>query len=124
MKIVLPWPDAGLNPNRYKGAHWAAVAKLRKAAREAAYWVARAALVQNAKEQGVPMFVGGQLRLQITFLTPNRQARDLDNLLAALKPSLDGIADCLGTDDSKFEPITISRGYGGKPGSVVVEVFQ
>lgn len=122
MRLELPWPDAKLNPNRSKGQHWAAVSALRKKARSDAYWITREALVQQAAAKRAPMNVGCALALDITFVLPSRQQRDLDNLLAALKPSLDGVADCLGVNDNSFEPITIRREYGTKPGRVVVEV--
>lgn len=122
MRIELPWPDAKLNPNRSKGMHWSATAQLRKTAREAAFWIARQSMVENQKTGGASPYGERLVALEITFLAPNKHARDLDNLLAALKPSLDGIADCLGTDDSKFEPILIRRGFAKPPGSVIVEV--
>lgn len=36
------------------------------------------------------------------FLPPDRRRRDMDNLLASCKGLLDGIADALGVDDSRF----------------------
>lgn len=123
MKITLPWPDPKLNPNQSKGTHWSVAVALRRKARADAYWITREALVQEAAQKHVPMPVGGTLALDITFVLPSKQQRDLDNLLAALKPSLDGVADCLGVNDTRFEPITIRRQYGGsKPGSVVVDI--
>lgn len=124
MKVVLPWPDAKLNPNRSKGAHWASTSALRKKARNDAYWLVHAALVARRAETGTPFDTGGDLPLVITFVQPDKRGRDRDNLLAALKPSLDGIADCLGANDSRFEPITIRRAYRPKPGSVVVQIAE
>lgn len=121
MKIFLPWPDAKLNPNRSKGVHWASTSSLRKQAKNEAFWLTRGALLQNMlirKES----WVDGEFSLSITFVQPDKRARDRDNLLAALKPSLDGVADALGINDSQFDPITIRREYGSKPGIVIVEV--
>lgn len=123
MRIVLPWPDPKLNPNQYKGKHWSSAAAARKKARSDAFWITRGALLENLAATGKPFDSGaGTLDTRITFFLPTRQPRDLDNLLAALKPSLDGIADSLGVNDNLFEPITIVREHGGKPGKVVVEV--
>lgn len=122
MLIVLPWPDAKLNPNRSKGVHWASTSALRKKARGDAYLLTRGALAKSLAATGKPFDSGATLPLTITFVQPDKRARDRDNLLAALKPSLDGIADSLGCNDSQFEPITIRRAYGPKPGSVVVEI--
>jgi crossover junction endodeoxyribonuclease RusA len=116
VKVVLPWPDAKLNPNRSKGAHWASTSALRKKARADAHILTKAELGGN------PVNPQTTRALTITFVQPDKRARDRDNLLAALKPSLDGVADALGVNDSQFDPITIRREYGAKPGSVVVEI--
>lgn len=114
--VELPFPDRRLNPNSSKGKHWAATVALRKAAR-----VDAALLTKAAGASGI--FTPGQeLALVITFIQPDRRARDRDNLLAACKPMLDGVADALGVNDSQFEPMTIRREYGKKPGAVVVEI--
>jgi crossover junction endodeoxyribonuclease RusA len=122
MIIQLPWPDAKLNPNRSKGTHWGRTSALRKKARNDAFWLTRGVLLQNLMATGAQFNSGGPLPLVITFVQPDKRARDRDNLLAALKPSLDGIADSLGCNDSQFDPITIRREYGVKPGFVRVEV--
>lgn len=44
----------------------------------------------------------------ITFIPPDRRPRDLDNMLASIKSGLDGIADVIGVDDSKWS-ITIQK---------------
>lgn len=113
--FTLPWPDSRLNPNRSKGAHWAATSKARKDARLEAYVLARQA------SPVAPQF-SGAVALSLTFIQPDRRARDRDNLLAAMKPSLDGVADALGINDAQFEPITLSREYGGKPGIVRITI--
>ena len=53
---------------------------------------------------------------KITFCPPCRRKRDLDNALASIKAGLDGIADVIGVDDSKWslalawgEPVTRGR---------------
>ena len=70
---------------------------------------------------GIPD-LGAQIPLTLTFHSPDRRARDADNLLAASKPLLDGMAGALGVDDSRFEPIVIRRVAGKRPGALVVEV--
>lgn len=114
--VELPFPDRRLNPNSSKGKHWAATVALRKAAR------VDAALLTKAAGAGGIFTPGQELALVITFIQPDRRARDRDNLLAACKPMLDGVADALGVNDSQFEPMTIRREYGKKPGAVVVEI--
>lgn len=119
--VTLPFPNARLNPNRSKGVHWAATSTLRKAARTGAYTLARVAAlgtpwysVDRRKTDTVP--------LVITFIQPDRRHRDRDNLLAACKPALDGVADALEVNDSQFDPVTIRREYGEKPGAVRIEI--
>lgn len=118
--VTLPWPDPKLNPNRSKGVHWAATSKLRKDARTGAWQLTRVAASKT------PWFSGAEraeaVPLTVTFIQPDRRARDRDNLLAALKPSLDGVADALGINDAQFDPVTIRREYGEKPGAVRIEI--
>ncbi len=116
----LPWPSAKLNPNQSKGLHWGATSALRKKARNDAAWLAKVAMSQHLL-LGFDFGVGA-VQLTVTFIQPDRRARDRDNLLAALKPSLDGVADALGLNDSQFDPVTIRREYGAKPGSVRIEI--
>ncbi len=119
----LPWPSAKLNPNQSKGMHWAATSALRKKARCEAAWVAKGAVLQRLMQKLPALdFGSGAVPLTVTFIQPDRRARDRDNLLAALKPSLDGVADELGINDSQFDPVIIKREYGSKPGSVRIEI--
>jgi crossover junction endodeoxyribonuclease RusA len=113
--IILPWPSAKLNPNRSKGLHWGATSALRKQARDGA------ALLTKGAMQGQAVSAGA-IALTITFIQPDRRARDRDNLLAALKPSLDGVAGALGVNDARFDPVTLRREYGSKPGAVRIEI--
>lgn len=113
--VTLPFPDSRLNPNRSKGVHWAATSALRKKARADAHVLTLAALAGKK-------WTDQAAALTITFIQPDRRARDRDNLLAASKPALDGVADALGINDAQFDPVTIRREYGTKPGSVRIEI--
>lgn len=113
--ITLPWPRAKLNPNRSKGLYWDATSALRKQARDGAVLLTKNAM----KGQAVG---AGAIALTITFIQPDRRARDRDNLLAALNPSLDGVANALGVNDARFDPITLRREYGAKPDAVIIEI--
>jgi Holliday junction resolvase RusA-like endonuclease len=119
--VTLPFPSSKLNPNRSKGVHWAATSALRKSARLAANAMTRVTAlgtpwysIERGKADPVP--------LVITFIQPDRRHRDRDNLLAACKPALDGVADALEINDSQFEPVLIRREYGAKPGGVRIEI--
>lgn len=119
MIVTLPFPNAKLNPNNSKGVHWAATAILRKRAHADA-WV----LAKDAAFKALWKPTADTIALDITFVQPDRRRRDRDNLLAALKCSLDGVAAALGIDDSQFEPVTIRRAYGTKPGEVRIHVAE
>lgn len=114
--VSLPFPDPRLNPNRCKGKHWASTVALRKSAREAATLLTRQA------SRGVTFPMGHEVSLKVVFVQPNRRRMDRDNLLSAAKPQIDGVADALGVDDSAFNPITITREFGAKPGSIRIEI--
>lgn len=92
MTITLPWPPATLSPNgRY---HWRVVAKAKKYYRELCYLTAR--------EQGAHKLKAERLHVAFTFYPPNRQRRDLDGCISRMKAGIDGLADVLGVDDSKW----------------------
>jgi erythromycin esterase-like protein len=113
IEFTIPFPSAKLNPNQSKGMHWAATSKLRKDARQFAFMQARQVCCGKALFGD-----SGDVAISVTFVMPDRRARDRDNLLAALKPSLDGVAEAIGVNDSRFEPITIRREFGTRPGLV------
>lgn len=102
MIITLPFPNKELNPNRTSGNHWAATKSLRAKAKEGAYYATK--LVSNG-------FVSTEADYHVTinYIVPDNRVRDLDNLLAATKPQIDGIALALGMNDRLFNPITIKR---------------
>src|SRR5690606_12629084 len=97
--ITLPWPDSKLMPNRRHGKHWGASHPAKVRARQDAYYLAK-----SAKPAAIPE---GAIPLRIEFHAPDARRRDIDNLLAAHKAALDGIAQALGVDDSRFRPITL-----------------
>lgn len=105
IELILGYPAKELMPNRKNGKHWASTVKAKDNARDYAYYATLAALRTN----DVPM--GDTLPLLIKFVQSDRRKRDLDNLLAASKASVDGVAKALKVDDRVFEPITIMRGY-------------
>ncbi len=122
--ITLPFPKPGLNPNKSKGRHWRSTSKERKQARTDAYWLTIEAFSSHRRNGGkLPAKTAESIGLSIAFVHPDRRKRDRDNLFASLKHDLDGIADALGIDDSRFEPIVLlPREYGSVPGAVRVTI--
>ena len=56
----------------------------------------------------------GPITLDIEFIEPDKRRRDLDNMLASIKSGIDGIADALGVNDSRFiYKIRRSEAVGG-----------
>lgn len=98
IRVILPWPTSDLSPNAR--GHWAIKARAKKAYRTLCAW--------EAQSQGLGRIYAERLHLKITFVPPNRRARDLDNLLASCKAGLDGLCDVVGVDDSKWS-IEISK---------------
>lgn len=98
MNITLPWPPTALSPNTR--VHWSKLARAKKAYRAACAWAAKA--------HGAKPLQADRLHLTLTFYPPTRRAYDLDNLLARMKSGLDGLADVLGVDDSRWT-LTIQK---------------
>ncbi len=92
MNIVLPWPPKELSPNARP--HHMAHSRARKRYRQAC--------ALTAKAQGATRIAADSLAVNLTFIPPDRRMRDDQNLIAAMKSGLDGLADVLGVDDSKW----------------------
>ena len=115
--IRLPWPDSRLMPNRKNGRHWAGTQAAKARARMDGAMSAKQAVGRNT------VCLPEQIPVKITFAAPDRIRRDLDNLHAAMKASLDGIAKALGVDDSRFVPVTLDRVLDAKKeGFVMIEI--
>ena len=95
-------------PNRKNGHHWAKTKGSKDTARDEAFYITKEVFKTSV------LHTDGLIPLNITFVQSDKRHRDLDNLLAASKPAIDGIAMALNVDDSIFEPITIKRGYNTK----------
>lgn len=109
--LTLAWPAKDLSPN--SRCHWSRKSKAAKLARAAAWAV--------TKQQRAVAPADGPVALTLTFCAPDKRRRDTDNMLAAMKSSLDGIADALGVDDNRFQ-LTMRRGEVVKGGAVVVDL--
>ena len=96
LRIRLPYPDRALNPNTRRV--WQASLKPKREAREVGYYAVREAM------RGEDSYVddAAPLRLRIAIHPPDNRRRDLDNIIAALKPYQDGIFDYIMMDDSSI----------------------
>jgi crossover junction endodeoxyribonuclease RusA len=70
-----------------------------------------------------PTFKAKEINMTITFRPPNNRRRDRDNLIAAMKSGMDGIAEAWGVDDSRFVP-TYRMGEPVARGEVIIEIGE
>ena len=112
--ITFPWFDSRLMPNAARRMHWAAKGKVAKTARQAAYWLTKAAVGNTA-------WGDGEIMLTIVLFPPDKRHRDLDNCVAAMKPWLDGLADAMKVNDRQFA-LTFRWGDAAKPGRVDIAI--
>ena len=92
MTLVMPWPSTDLSPNAR--VHWAVLARAKKKYREECGW--------QARSQGARRMSAERLDVTFTFYPPTKRRIDLDNCIARMKAGIDGIADVVGVDDSKW----------------------
>lgn len=93
IEIVLPWPPASLSPNARM--HHMALYRAKKAYRQICFW--------QAMEQGLKPSKAERLSVHFEFYKANNRPMDLDNMLGRMKAGIDGLADVLGVDDSRWE---------------------
>jgi len=110
--VVFPWPPKELSPNA--SIHWAKKAKYKKSYRQMCWALALEAKLECDKLGKVPM--------TITFYPPDKRHRDADNMVAAIKSGLDGLADALGINDRQFLPTFVFSDE--VKGMVVVELTR
>ncbi len=110
MKIELPWPPTETHPNSRK--HWAVKMRVVKNYRHQCYMAARSYRIDPAYE--------GDFEIKLVFRPKVNRKRDVDNLIAQVKAGLDGLADALQIDDSRFKTLTGTIGETHKPGIVEV----
>lgn len=116
MIVRLPFPPSELMPNRSKGRIWQATKDIRSKYRDDAYALAKKAHIAGNS------YGDGNIPVSIIFSMPDKRHRDLDNCLAATKHAMDGIAQALGVNDSRFKPLVVDSVLGEKPGCVIVAV--
>jgi hypothetical protein len=108
--IILPFPPASLSGHA-KG-HWRSKSGPTAKHRE---W-ARLATLAVAPQ--VP--ASGDIRIHIRFVPPDRRG-DRTNFPNRMKAALDGIAQALGVNDSRFLP-SYEFAEPKKPGQVIVTI--
>lgn len=112
--ILLPWPDRALSPNAR--GHWSQKSRAAASARKGA--MARALERVTPDDRMLFRAFKPPLRATLTFHPKDKRRRDLDNLLAACKPAMDGVAQALGFDDSRIRCTVMQFGHAVKGGAV------
>lgn len=115
MTLVMPWPASDLSPNAR--VHWAVLARAKKKYREECGW--------QARSQGARRMSADRLDVTFTFFPPRRGRLDLDNCIARMKSGIDGIADVLGVDDSRWRmTFEMAEQVGGMVKVTIREISQ
>ena len=115
--VRLPFPDKKLMPNKKNGKHWTSTAANKDAQKRDAY-----IFTGDALRKAGPQTWNEHIPLSLLYLKPDKRHRDLDNLLAASKALIDGMALALGVDDKRFKPILIDSVLGSKDGGLIAAV--
>lgn len=98
MKIIFPWFPKELNPN--STCYFRKKAKIKATYRAEGFRITTEALQTQTVDKSAK-------ELHFTFYKPDNRHRDADNMLAAMKSGIDGMADALGINDKQFKTITI-----------------
>lgn len=93
LKVTIQWPPRELNPNTH--CHWRVKAKTGKNYKRDVFYLCKLAGFTKLDNYE-------KLHVWLDFFPPSNHKIDQDNALASCKHMLDGIAEALGVDDSKF----------------------
>jgi crossover junction endodeoxyribonuclease RusA len=111
-QIFLPWPDKRLSPNARE--HWSSIARAKKSAKNTAH--------NTVLEAGIGKVKAESINVTLAFYPPSKRSYDADNLLAAHKAALDGIALAIGVNDKIFNVSGACHGPIQKNGMVKVSL--
>lgn len=115
--IRLPFPDKSLMPNKKNGTHWTKTVYCKESQKIEAY-----ACTLDAMQKSGPQEWPENIPLSLVYMMPDKRHRDLDNLLAASKALIDGMAQAMGVDDKRFKPILVDSVLGPKEGGLIAAV--
>lgn len=119
LEVGAPWPSKVLSPNtpvHFRTRAAAILANKLQCRRDFLEQLQDPAAAQAAhtlRHSTEPLWIG------ILLVAPDRKRRDLDNLVARLKSTLDSLADCLGINDHRFRVICARLAQATHPGGIV-----
>jgi len=96
--LTLPWPPPEANPNRARKLPWQRLRGRDRSGRATgavtAYRDHCFALARNyMNTHGLRTALTPPVTVDISFFPPDRRQRDVDNLVASIKPAIDGLVD-------------------------------
>ena len=113
ISFPVSWPHKALSPN--SRVHWGVKARATAGDRFAAK--------VNARVAGAHKLKLDRPAVHLVFRPPVRRNRDDDNMVASCKAILDGIADALRVDDSRFI-LTFEWGEPVRGGRIDVTISE
>jgi crossover junction endodeoxyribonuclease RusA len=114
ISVSLSLPPATLSPNARP--HWRAKAKAVRECRQTTYLSALVALARRPPPRWT------FCRVEYQFQFADHRHRDLDNLIAAAKPVLDGLVDAGVLSDDSRADLECGRVYGAPRPALFVSV--
>ena len=108
-------PDPRLSPNAR--LHYMLLYKAKREAKEKAFAI--------AKKVGVPDKPYHRVHITITYVSKDKRRRDMDNLLASTKPTIDGIVLAKVIEDDSVFNVSYSLYYEvGDKARTIIEIEE
>lgn len=116
INLVFPWPDRELSPNARKN--------FRQKAKSVSISRQYARFLTLSGQPQLVFSPSARLETTLTFYPPDNRKRDIDNLLASMKSSLDGIFDALEMNDNCVRRTVLEWGDTIAGGRVTIEIQE
>lgn len=114
--IRLPWPPTKTSPNKSGQGKWREKSEAARSYKSDCIKTCWAHKVRKLEYR--------RAHVELTFFPPTAHAFDLDNVLSRAKQGLDGVAEEIGIDDSKWDRMTLIRGEKIKGGCILVHIMD
>ena len=124
IEITLSLPPKALSPN--SRPHWAAKARATKAHRGEAFLMTRREVARLNTSDKWWSDLDDDILVRSTFYHRVSRRRDRDNATASLKAAMDGIAEAMGVDDSRFviAPVCFEKSAGEDRVAIVLRPLR
>ena len=114
IEITLPPVSMALSPNRKNGKSFYSTHRKKIADKNIGFIA--------ALPYAMLLRANTDYSMEIIFYHATKRRPDIDNLHAASKARLDGIAAALGVDDSCFEPVLLRRKYRKNDAGMIIKI--